>query len=73
METENQPENEPRQILIGRVCKVECYTFRQIIFFTSEHKKKKAHEPLQLLGSLPISFVHQMLHQCNIFKGLTAP
>ena len=41
METENQPENEPRQILIGRVCKVECYTFCQIIFFTSEHEKKR--------------------------------
>ena len=36
-------------------------------FFTSEHGKKRAYEPLRLLGSLQISFVHQMLHQCNIF------
>ena len=46
----------------------KCYTFRQIIFCTAENQKKNVHKPLRLLGSLPITSVHQMLHQCNIFK-----
>ena len=37
-------------------------------FFHIRKPKKRVHEPLQLLGSLPIAVAHQMLHQCNIFK-----
>ena len=37
-------------------------------FFRNGNSQKNASEPLQSLGSLPITFIHQMLHQCNIFK-----
>ena len=37
-------------------------------FFSQWNLTKNASEPLQLLGFLPTTFVHQMLHQCNIFK-----
>ena len=30
--------------------------------------QKNASEPLQLLGSMPITSVHPMLHWCNIFN-----
>ena len=35
-------------------------------FFTTEIKK--VYGPLYLLGYLPITPAHKMLHQCNIFK-----
>ena len=38
------------------------------LFFSQQTVTKNAHEPLQLLGSLPITTAHQMLHKCNIFK-----
>lgn len=40
-------------------------------FFYIQKSKKRGYEPLQLLGSLPIFFVHQMLQKCNIFKRMT--
>ena len=42
--------------------------FSQNYFFRNGDLQKNTSEPLQTLGSLPINFVHQMLHQCNIFK-----
>ena len=31
-------------------------------------KLKKVYRPLYLLGFLPLTPTHKMLHQCNIFK-----
>ena len=49
-------------------CSQKCYTLHQIIFFHNGDSQKNASEPLQLLGYIPITVVHQMLHWCNIFK-----
>ena len=42
--------------------------FTENYFFLSGTSEKNINEPLQLLGFLPISTIHQMLHWCNIFK-----
>ena len=51
--------------------KIKMLHFPLNYFFPSQNQKKKAHESLQSLGPLPISFAHQMLHQCNIFKQVS--
>ena len=43
--------------------------FTENYFFYSGTLGKNTNEPLQPLGFLPIITIHQMLHQCNIFKG----
>ena len=37
-------------------------------FFHNGGSQKNASEPLQTLGSMPITLAHPMLHWCNIFK-----
>ena len=39
-------------------------------YFFSQQKKseRRLYKPLQTLGSTQVTAVHQMLHQCNIFK-----
>ena len=47
---------------------LKCYTFRQIVFSHNRTLQKNASEPLQALGSMPITSAHPMLHWCNIFN-----
>ena len=42
--------------------------FTENYFFPSGTSEKNIYKPLQSLGFLPMHTVHQMLHQCNIFK-----
>ena len=42
--------------------------FTENYFFLSGTSEKNIYKPLQSLGFLPMSTIHQMLHQCNIFK-----
>ena len=44
----------------------KCYTFRQIIVFTTE--KLNINKSLQTLGFLTLHTPQKMLHWCNIFK-----
>ena len=37
-------------------------------FFHNRTLQKNTSEPLQALGSMPITSVHPMLHWCNIFN-----
>ena len=45
--------------------------FHQIIFFTAGNEKNNAYKLLRALGFLTLHAGHQMLHQCNIFKGIS--
>ena len=40
----------------------------KLFFLTIRTLQKNASEPLQALGSMPITSVHPMLHWCNIFN-----
>ena len=40
----------------------------KLFFPTTGSSQKNASEPLQLLGSMPITSAHPMLHWCNIFN-----